>query len=325
MQVAVAIHDLPVWSIPPAQVARLARLLPGDQIVDARTPEERRRAFADAEVFFATKVSGEEFALSKRLRWVHSSAVGVGPILSPALVQSDVVVTNSRGVHSPAIAEHAIALILALRRSLHTSVRRQIERVWAQGELQAPVVPALSDTELLLVGLGTIGERVAAMAAALGMRVIAVRRDPTAAAPPGVSLVVGPDALVERLASADVVVLALPTTDETRALIGRAELARMKPSAMLVNVARGRLVDEAALVDALEAGRLAAAGLDAFRVEPLPPDHRLWGLDNVLITPHSATFTGDYWTPVVDLFVENLGRFRRDEPLINVVDKTRGY
>ncbi len=99
----------------------------------------------------------------------------------------------------------------------------------------------------------------------------------------------------------------------------------MKSSSMLINVARGRLVDEDALADALAAGRIAAAGLDAFRVEPLPPGHRLWGLPNVLITPHSATFTGDYWTPIVDVFVENLGRFRRGEPLLNVVDKARGY
>lgn len=325
MRVAIAIHDLPVWSIPSAQVDRIARLLPGDEIVDAREPEERRRAFADADVAFATKMSADEFALTRRLRWVHSSAVGIGPVLSPALVASAVVVSNSKGVHSPAIAEHAIALVLALRRQLHTSIRRQVAREWAQVELQAPVIAPLPDTELLVVGLGTIGERVATMAAALGMRVTAIRRDLTASRPAGVSAVAGPDHFLTMLSRADIVVLALPTTDETRALIGRAELARMKPTAVLVNVARGKLVDEDALADALETGQIAAAGLDAFRIEPLPENHRLWALPNALITPHSASFTGDYWTPVVDLFLDNMARFRRGDPLLNVVDKTRGY
>lgn len=325
MRVAVAIHDLPVWTIPPAQVDRLARLMPGDMITDARDPESRRRAFADADIAFATRMSADEFAIARSLKWVHSSAVGIGPILSPALVASPVVVSSSRGVHSPAIAEHAIALVLALRRQLHTSVKRQTAREWAQVELSTIPVPPLADTEVLVVGLGTIGERVATMAMGLGMRVTAVRRHVDAPAPAGLAKIAGPDALPEMLTRADVVVLALPTTDETRALIGAAELARMKPSAILVNVARGKLVDEDALAGALERGQLGAAGLDAFRVEPLPAGHPLWSLPNVLITPHSASFAGDYWTPVVDLFLENVARFRRGDPLINVVDKTRGY
>jgi D-2-hydroxyacid dehydrogenase (NADP+) len=325
MRVAIAIHDLPVWSIPSAQVERIASSLPDDVVVDAREPDERRRAFADADVAFATKMSADEFALARHLRWVHSSAVGIGPVLSSALVASPVVVSNSKGIHSPAIAEHAIALVLALRRNVHTSVYRQAARVWAQVELESAVVRPLSETELLVVGLGTIGERVAAMASSLGMRVTAVRRRVDASLPAGVRAVVGPERLVDVLPAADVVVLAVPTTDETRALIGRAELARMKPSAILVNVARGKLVDEDALADALEQHQIGAAGLDAFRVEPLPPGHRLWALPNALITPHSASFTGDYWTPVVDLFLENVARFRRGAPLLNLVDKVRGY
>jgi len=325
MRIAVAIHDLPVWSIPRGQVERIVRSLPGDVIVDAREADERRRAFADADVAFATKMSAAEFALARNLRWVHSSAVGIGPVLSPALVASPVVVSNSRGIHSPAIAEHAIALVLALRRSIHTSVSRQAAREWAQVELESVPVRPLAETELLVVGLGTIGERVARMAAALGMRVTAVRRRVDATAPGGVTAVGGPDELADLLPSADVVVLAVPTTDETKALIGPAELARMKPTAIIVNVARGKLIDEDALADALEARRIAAAGLDAFRVEPLPPEHRLWALPNALITPHSASFTGDYWTPVVDLFLDNVARFKRGAPLVNLVDKVRGY
>jgi phosphoglycerate dehydrogenase-like enzyme len=325
VRIAVAIHDLPVWTIPPSEVARLARALPDDTIVDAREPAERRAAFGDADVLFATKISAEEFAIARHVRWMHSSAVGVGGLLPPAVVASPVVVTNARGVHSDAIAEHAIALVLALRRHLHTAVARQAARDWAQAELSARVTPPLSHTQLLVVGLGSIGTRVASLAAGLGMRVAGVRRRVSEPTPPGVGQVLGPERLTEGLRDADVVVLAVPRTDETRALIGRTEFAAMKRSALLVNVARGRLVDETALLEALETGRIAGAGLDAFQQEPLPPDHPLWRAPNTLITPHTASFSGDYWTPVVDLFLENVARFKRGEPLLNVVDKQLGY
>ena len=183
MRVAVAIHDQPVWTIPDDQVRRLASSLPGDEIVHASAFRHRAAAFAGADVAFATRVTVEEFAAAPGLRWVHSSAVGVGPILTPPLVASAVVVSSSKGVHSPAIAEHAIALVLALRRSLHTSAARQRDRLWAQVELSTLVVPDLARTHLLVVGLGTIGERVARMAAALGMSVTAVRRSATARCP----------------------------------------------------------------------------------------------------------------------------------------------
>jgi phosphoglycerate dehydrogenase-like enzyme len=325
VRIAVAIHDLPVWTIPPSEVGRLAELLPGDEVVDAREPEERRAAFAHADVLFATKISVDEFALAKHVRWMHSSAVGVDPLLRGPVVESPVVVTNSRGVHSEAIAEHAIALVLGLRRHLHIAVHRQMARAWAQIELHGPVTPPLAQTRVLVIGLGSIGSRVAALAAGLGMRVTGIRRRVTEPVPMGVSEVVALERLSHELGAADVVVLALPKTEDTRALIGRAELAAMKPSALLINVARGKLVDEVALVEALERGQIGGAGLDAFQQEPLPSDHPLWNAPNALITPHTASFAGDYWRPVVDLFLDNLARFKRGEPLLNVVDKTRGY
>ena len=182
-----------------------------------------------------------------------------------------------------------------------------------------------SASHVVVIGLGSIGERIAAMAAGLGMRVTGVRRRPDLPAPPGVSAVVGPDRLLDLLPHADAIVLALPRTEETRALIGFAEFACMRSSAVLVNIARGRLIEEAALVDALTHGRIAGAGLDAFEREPLPVESPLWDLPNVILTPHSAAFGRDYWTPVVDLFLDNMARFRRGEPLLNVVDKVRGY
>jgi phosphoglycerate dehydrogenase-like enzyme len=184
---------------------------------------------------------------------------------------------------------------------------------------------ALSAARLLVIGLGSIGTRVAALASALGMHVTGVRKRTGEPLPPGVTALVAPGELRGALARADVVVLAIPRADGSRVLIGAPELEAMKPTALLINVARGRLVDEHALVAALEQGRIAGAGLDAFRTEPLDRESPLWRLKNVIITPHTASFTGDYWGPVVDLFLDNFTRLLRGEPLVNVVDKARGY
>jgi phosphoglycerate dehydrogenase-like enzyme len=325
MKIVVSIHDLPVWSIPEDEITRLVAALPDDEVVSAREPDERQRAFPSADVLFATKIRGDEFLAAPHVRWMHSSAVGVGPLLPAEVVEAPVVVSNSKGVHSEAIAEHAVALMLALRRSLHLARDRQAARVWAQAELQARAVPVAEASEVLVVGLGSIGLRIATMCAGLGMRVTGVRRDAARPLPPALTHVFPPERLRDALPTADVVILAAPQTDDTRSIIGREELAVMKPSAFLVNIARGKLVDDAALVEALEAGRIAGAGLEAFRREPLPGDSPYWRLPNVLVSPHTASFAGDYWAPVVDLFLENLRRFKAGEPLLNVVDKRLGY
>jgi phosphoglycerate dehydrogenase-like enzyme len=324
LHVVVAVHD-PVWTLPEAQIDRITRAVPDDLIVAVRDEATRREALVDADVLLVTRLSAGECASARHLKWVHTTAVGLGGLLSPALVERDVVVTNSRGVHSESIAEHAIALVLALRRSLDTAVVRQAARDWAQMEWSTRPVRRASATRVLVVGLGAIGSRVAAMAAGLGMRVTGVRRRVGLPAPDGVEVVLPPERLIDGLREADVVVLAVPRTTETKALIGAAELGAMPPSAILVNVARGGLVDHDALAAALRAGRLAGAGLDALPREPLPPDDPLWTTPGVLISPHVAAFDGDYWTPIVDLFLDNLARFRRQDPLVNVVDKRRGY
>jgi len=325
MRIVVSIHDLPVWSIPDAEIDRVSAALPDDEVVSAREADARRREFPFADVLFATKIRSEEFVAAPNVRWMHSSAVGVGPLLPREVVESAVLVTNSRGVHSEAIAEHAVALLLALRRGLHTARDRQHDAAWAQEELQARRVPVAEATEVLVVGLGSIGLRIARMCAGLGMRVTGVRRDSARSVPPFMRSVLPPSHLHDALASADAIVLAAPQTDDTRALIGREELAVMKPTAVLVNIARGRLVDDDALVEALEAGRIGGAGLDAFRREPLPAESPYWRLPNVLVSPHTASFAGDYWAPVVDLFLENVRRFKAREPLLNPVDKRLGY
>lgn len=324
MKIVTAQHDPPVWTLPAAQVRRIAQALPDDEVVDARSPEERLAAFAEADVIISARMSGDEVAVAKKLKWVQSTAVGV-EWLKPLLDSSDVMITNVRGVHSDTIAEHAIALVLALRRRLHVAAARQATRTWSQTELQEVRNPPLSESRVVVVGLGAIGSRVAILARGLGMRVTGVRRRPDQPVPEGVDHVTGPEGLKAALASADAVVLAAPKTPETRVMIGAEELAAMRPSAVLVNVARGRLLDDAALVDALERGVIAGAGLDAFTREPLPDADPLWRLPNVLITPHTAPFGGDYWEAAIDFFLQNMARFRRGEPLLNVIDRAGGY
>ena len=324
MRIVVAIHDRPVWAIADDQVRRLVSALPGADVIQVQD-EAGRRAIDDADVLFAYRLSQAEFARARRLKWIHSPSVGVGALLTPGLIDSPVIVTNSRGVHSEAIAEHAIALALALRRRLHTAARRQRAHEWAQAEIAGHRGPVLTRSRLLVVGLGSIGARVATLGAALGMQVTGVRRRVGEPPPSGVARVVAPADLLRELPEADVIVLAAPLTPATHGLLGRGELAALKPSAVLVNVGRGELIDEQALRDALTSGRVDAAGLDAFHHEPLPADDVLWDLPNVLITPHTAAWSGDYWPPVTNLFLDNLGRFQRSEPLVNVVDKRAGY
>ena len=176
-----------------------------------------------------------------------------------------------------------------------------------------------------IVGLGSIGRELAQLAAALGMRVSGIRRRTGAPTLPGVDRVLPPDRLHQLLAESDVVVLAVPLTGNTERLIDATAIDAMKPTALLVNVGRGRLVDDEALIAALRSGRLAGAALDVFTPEPLPADSAYWDLPNVIVTPHVSSAMADYWSPVMKLFADNLGRFERGEELVNVVDKAAGY
>jgi len=325
VRIVISVHDPPVWTIPARDIQRVRAALPQDDVVDARTADERRLAFPDAEVIVATRISGEEFLSARRVKWIHTTAVGVGGLLPPEVVRSPVVVTNTRGAHAENIAEHAIALALAARRRLAVAGAGQAGRQWTQLELMAVESPPLSSSCMLVVGLGAIGSRVASHAAGLGMTVLGIRRQAGQPKPAGVREVAGPDRLVEFLGRADVVVLTAPHTPETNAMMGDAEFRAMRSGAVLVNVARGDLVDEAALERAVREGLIAGAGLDAFVREPLAEGSPLWNLPNVFITPHSASFGGDYWIPAVDLFLRNVGRYRRGEPLENMVDKVNRY
>lgn len=321
-----AYSEVAAWCIPEAQVEWLRREFPAQTFVRADSDAETVARIADAEVVLGARLKPEHLAAARRLRWIHSPAAGVGNMLFPEMIASQVTLTNSRGNSSAAIAEHVIAVSLALLRRLPRASLRQAQHVWAQDEFETgPPLRTLRGARVLIVGLGSIGGEAGELAASFGAVVVGIRRRAHGPRPGGVSSVVTPDRLHQELPLADVVVLAAPQTAATVHLIAARELALMKDDAVLVNVGRGSLVDEEALLRALEAGRLRGAALDVFEHEPLPPGHPLWARDDVLITPHVAGFHARHWDGVLAIFADNLRRFAVGESLRNAVDKGAGY
>lgn len=254
-----------------------------------------------------------------RLRWVHTPSAGVEHLLTPALVERDISLTNSAGVHAIPIAEFVIAFLLSHAKGLPALWAAQTRSHWTRD----PEPLELLGATLLIVGMGGIGEALAERAAAFGMRVWGSRRLPRPS--PHAERVVGPDGWRPLLPEADYVVVAAPLTPATHGMIDAAALAAMKPTAYLVNVARGPLVDERALIEALRAGRIAGAALDTFDQEPLPEGHPLWQMPNVFVTPHATAYSPRMHERQIALFLENLQRFRSGQPLLNLVDLTKGY
>ncbi len=323
MKIVVYIVSEPIWTIPPAQVERLQQLFPHHAFVNAVTEQQAFDEIRDADVVFSSVVTPALFKAAGRLRWIHSPAAGVGRLLFPELVQSDVILTNSSGLHAVPIAEHVFGLAIALARKFHVAMRRQIAHLWAKDEIGH--VSVLHGQTLGIVGLGAIGGAVARLGSAFGMRVIGLRRRPQAPAPDGVAQVYGSDRLADLLGESDYVVVSAPLTRETAGLIGTRELRLMTPTAFLINISRGKLIREAELAEELRRGTIAGAGLDVFEHEPLDPNSPLWDLPNVIITPHTSGFFEGYWDADADLFAANLRRYDAGEPLFNVVDKTAGY
>lgn len=331
----------PVWSMPAEHVERVRAAL-GDgwelvalrEEVDgsgdgrARVSEPLRAAIADAEVYCGFGIARDAFRAAHRLRWVHSGAAGVGASLFPEMVESEVVLTNSAGVHAPAVAEHVLAMMLHFARGLDLAQTARRERRWMKDELQAEGSPVteLADATVVVVGFGGLGRAVGRRCRALGMRVVGVRRHAAAAGDdPDAHRVVPTDGLDDALDEADYVVLAVPHTAQTDGLFDAARIARLKPGAVLVNVCRGSVVDEDALLAALRAGRLRGAALDVFREEPLSPQHPFWDEPRVCVTPHTASVTPRFWDREAELVCENVARYRAGRPLRNVVDKRAGY
>jgi D-2-hydroxyacid dehydrogenase (NADP+) len=312
------------WVMPRIFVDQLRRRFPQHAFLEAWDRDTLRRLLPDADVAFTPFVDRDVFQSATRLRWVQSPAVGVGRLMFPELLASPVVITSARGIRARAIAEHVLGVTLALARQLPAAIRAQAAHRWAPEAIETEA-RTLQGQRMGLVGLGAIGMEVVRIAAPFGFRISAIRRRAGEAPPEGVEAVWPPDRLPDLLAQSDVVVLAAPHTPETKHLVGRTQLDQMKRGALLVNVARGKLIDDDAVVDALRDGRLGGAALDVFSQEPLDPSSPYWDLPNVIITPHTSGAMEDYWTPLVALFSENLRRFEDGETLVNVVDKIAGY
>jgi phosphoglycerate dehydrogenase-like enzyme len=320
-------HPDTVWNLPRAHAEALARDFPEVSFVSPGTAAEVDAALPEADVVLGWAVRRENFGLARRLRWIQVTAAGVASMMFPELVESDVIVTNGRGLHAVAMAEHTLGVLLMFARKLHLARDAQLRREWIATPLWAGPPPFLDlgSTTMVLVGLGAIGRAIATRARSLGVRVVAVRRHPAAGDPAPADEQWGVGRLDDLIERADWLVLVPALTAETRGMIGPAQLARLRPHAALINLGRGALVDEAALIETLRAGRIAGAALDVVREEPLPADSPLWGMPNVILTPHVSGFGPRYWERSVDLFRRNLRAYLDGRALENVVDKRAGY
>lgn len=255
------------------------------------------------------------------LKWLQTTFAGVDWANHPQITSHPVILTSAH-IHAVPISEHLFGMLLMLTRSLHTAYRQQLKRVWDKSALLSQI-KTISGRTLCVIGLGVVGRCCAMLGKAYGMSVIGVRR--CARAVPYVEHIYEPDKIREALSQADVVMVALPKTEETRKLIGRTEFAAMRKGVFFLNGGRGQTVDTDALVEALRNGTVKGAGLDVVNPEPLPPKHPLWEMANVIITPHVAGWFPRYEENVIRVFLNNLRRYVRGEPLQFVVDKNKGY
>jgi phosphoglycerate dehydrogenase-like enzyme len=319
-------HSFELWHAPSWIRERLQLDFPGHQFIQLQNYDRVPQEIADTDVFIGLSLRPEQFAAAKRLRWIHSPAAAVHQLMYPELVNSSVALTNSTGVHGPVVAEHAITLLLALAKRLPQAMQYQARHEWSQNQLWqgSPRPREVADSTVLVIGMGSIGREFAARAKALGLRIMAIRENP-AKGLDGADAVYGSAQIDEVLPQADYVLLCTPVTPATTGIMNAARLGKMKPDAYLINVARGPLIDEAALLDTLQHRRIAGAALDVFNQEPLLADSPFWSLDNILITPHTAAVTDRLWERHYRLIVDNMKRFLAGERLLNEVDKTRGY
>jgi phosphoglycerate dehydrogenase-like enzyme len=320
-------HRLDLWIAPSWFAERLAREFPQLKIVQIDNFDNFESDLSDAEVAFTFALRPKQLQAAKNLRWIHSPSAAIHQFLFPEFVNSEVILTNARDIHGPVVAEHVIALIFALAKKIPQAVHFQQRHIWGQEiAWRAGQRPReIASATLGLVGLGSIGRAVANHAAALGMNVIAAREHPENPKPESVQEVLPSSHLDDLLARSDYVVLAAPVTRATEGMMGRPQLAKMKPDSCIINVGRGALIDESALIEALRNHKIGAAALDVFEKEPLPPDSPLWDLENLLITPHTAGMTEKLWERHYILFSENLRRYLAGQPLLALVDKRGGY
>ena len=292
-------------------------------VVFPSSKEELIEEGKEAEVLYGS-CSEEIFQRLPKLKWLQSSSAGMDKLLYSALKESDILLTNAAGLYASHATEHAFALLLGLARGIHRFVHHQSKHEWANREWGGPQIIEIGGWTLGIIGMGGFGTHMARRAKGFDMRVVAVdayRTDP----PAFVDELMPIDQLPDLMRRCDVVMIACPLTQETYHLINAENLALMKPTAYLINVARGRIVDEGALIEVLQGGKIAGAGLDVCEEEPLPDDSPLWDLDNVIVTPHIAGASQHRPRRAIEFFCDNLKRYIKGEPLKNVVDKQLGF
>jgi phosphoglycerate dehydrogenase-like enzyme len=345
MQTRLLVADLAArsknWSLTPEGAARILKSSPpgwrvhiiksptsSDGDGPPRPSDEVMDAVAGAEVYFGFGIPRDLFLAAPNLKWVHSAAAGVGSALHDEMRASDVILTNSAGIHSHPIAEYVVAGVLYFLRGLDFAVEQQQEGRWDKSRFVADDSPLreMDSVHALIVGSGGLGGEAGKRLAALGAHCTAVRRRPGLGPPEGFERVIGLDQLDAELPRHDVIVITAPLTPQTKGLLDARRLDLLPSNAIVVNVARGAHIDEEALIDRLRAGRLRGAVLDVFREEPLAADSPLWKIRQVLLTPHiSPVSPGRFWPRQLDLFLDNWNRYVRGQPLQNVVNKEAGY
>lgn len=298
---------------------QLTNASPGITIHTA-TPEKAAAYMPEADILVAWGWMDIRplYLTAPKLRWVHALSAGVERLTFPEIQASETILTNSKGIHGIPVSEHVLSIMLAFSRGLNLLIRQQQERVWKR-------VPTdeIYEKTIGIVGLGSIGRAIAKKAKGLGMSVLATKREMTNEI--FVDKLYTPDQLPEMLAEADYVVVAVPLTEETNEFFCLEHFQAMKKTAYFINIARGSVVREADLVQALENGMIQGAGLDVFEHEPLPETSPLWQMPNVIITPHLAALSPYYLDRAVKLLADNLCRFTQGGEMVNTVDKTKGY
>lgn len=333
----------PIWAMPDWAVDELRRAIPkgwelhvarsvvdgsgdggGDASAEVLSAVDGARVYIGFGIPAAVVEVGEG-----TLEWVHSGAAGVGSSLHEPMLRSEARFTNSAGIHGPPMAETVLGMLLYFARGLDFAVAGKQRGEWDEAPFLAADTPVgeLASMTVGILGYGGIGREVGRRLRSLGSTVLGLRGSPPAESQDdlGVRLLHGERGLEALLGESEALVISAPETPATRGIMTAERIRSLRPGAVLVNVARGRLIDEDALLDALEDGHLRGAGLDVFHTEPLPEGHPFWSAPNVLVTPHTSAVTRGFWRREMDLILENLSRLRTGDPLLNEVDRERGY
>jgi phosphoglycerate dehydrogenase-like enzyme len=319
-------HPFTQWRTPPVMAEAIRKRWPKLKVVHLADYQHLPEELPDTDVFVGYSLKPEQLVDARKLKWIHSTAAGVAQLMYPELRDSGIVVTNPSGIFSIPMAEHTMGLLLALARNFPDSVRHQDRSHWGQQEIwdQSQRLTELNGQHLLIVGYGSIGRELAKRASAFDMQVWGVTRSGRGETTYAEKIVPASE-LHQVLPFADYVVIAAPETPETRHMIGAAELARMKTSARVVNVARGSLLDESALIWALKQQKLGGAALDVTATEPLAADSPLWKTPHLMITPHTSAVSDRLWKRQTNILLELLERWFNGRELFNRVDLSRGY